>query len=46
MGFSSVSLSQEEASYRCGGELKRLVEDVNIPSTLKDLTYRMMRLKV
>lgn len=35
MGFSSVSLSQEEASYRCVGELKRLVEDVNIPSTLK-----------
>ena len=35
MGFSSVNLSQEEASYRCVAELKRLVEDVNIPSTLK-----------
>lgn len=35
MGFSSVNLSQEEASYRCVAELKRLVEDVNIPSTLQ-----------
>ncbi|MEH7119613.1 iron-containing alcohol dehydrogenase [Neobacillus vireti] len=35
MGFSSINLSQEEASYRCVGELKRLVEDVNIPSSLK-----------
>jgi len=35
MGFSSTNLSQEEASYRCVAELKRLVEDVNIPSTLK-----------
>lgn len=35
MGFSSANLSQEEASYRCVAELKRLVEDVNIPSTLK-----------
>jgi transcriptional regulator with AAA-type ATPase domain len=30
-----VNLSQEEASYRCVEELKRIVEDVNIPSTLK-----------
>jgi alcohol dehydrogenase len=35
MGFSSVNLSQEKASYRCVAELKRLVEDVNIPSSLK-----------
>ncbi|MFC7685676.1 iron-containing alcohol dehydrogenase [Ureibacillus sp. GCM10028918] len=35
MGFSSVNLSQEEASYRCVAELKRLVEDVQIPSTLQ-----------
>ncbi|MDN4492257.1 iron-containing alcohol dehydrogenase [Ureibacillus aquaedulcis] len=35
MGFSSVNLSQEQASYRCVAELKRLVEDVNIPSTLQ-----------
>ncbi|WP_026566755.1 iron-containing alcohol dehydrogenase [Bacillus sp. UNC41MFS5] len=35
MGFSSVNLSQEEASYKCVAELKRLVEDVNIPSSLK-----------
>lgn len=35
MGFSAVNLSQEEASYKCVDELKRLVEDVNIPSTLK-----------
>ena len=35
MGYSSTNLSQEEASYRCVAELKRLVEDVNIPSTLK-----------
>lgn len=35
MGFSSMNLSQEEASYKCVAELKRLVEDVKIPSTLK-----------
>lgn len=35
MGFSSANLSQEEASYKCVAELKRIVEDVNIPSTLK-----------
>ena len=35
MGFSSANLSQEEASYKCIAELKRLVEDVNIPSTLE-----------
>ena len=35
MGFSSANLSQTEASYLCVAELKRLVEDVNIPSTLK-----------
>ncbi len=35
MGFSSMNLSQEEASYKCVAELKRLVEDVKIPSTLR-----------
>ncbi|MGE6513876.1 iron-containing alcohol dehydrogenase [Lysinibacillus sphaericus] len=35
MGFSSVNISQEEASYKCVAELKRLVEDVGIPSSLK-----------
>ena len=35
MGFSSINLSQEEASYKCVAELKRLVEDVGIPSSLK-----------
>lgn len=35
MGFSSTNLSQEEASYKCVAELKRLVEDVHIPSSLK-----------
>jgi len=35
MGFSSANLSQEEASYKCVAELKRLVEDVKIPSTLQ-----------
>ena len=35
MGFSSMYYSQEEASYKCVDELKRLVEDVGIPSTLK-----------
>ncbi|WP_107924967.1 iron-containing alcohol dehydrogenase [Lysinibacillus parviboronicapiens] len=35
MGFSSINLSQEEASYKCVLELKRLVEDVGIPSSLK-----------
>ena len=34
MGFSSANLSQEEASYKCVAELERLVQDVNIPSTL------------
>lgn len=35
MGFSTAQLSQEEASYKCVEELKRLVADVNIPLTLK-----------
>lgn len=35
MGFSTGQLSQQEASYKCVEELKRLVEDVNIPLTLK-----------
>ncbi|MER2261575.1 MAG: iron-containing alcohol dehydrogenase [Psychrobacillus sp.] len=35
MGFSSSNLSQEESSYKCVAELKRLVEDVGIPSTLQ-----------
>jgi alcohol dehydrogenase class IV len=35
MGFSSNQLSQEEASYKCVEELKRLVADVNIPLSLK-----------
>ena len=35
MGISSEYLSQEEASYKCVDALKQLVQDVNIPSTLK-----------
>ncbi|MCY9547234.1 iron-containing alcohol dehydrogenase [Lysinibacillus xylanilyticus] len=35
MGISSAYLSQEEASYKCVDALKQLVQDVNIPSTLK-----------
>lgn len=35
MGYSSVNISQEEASYRCVSELKKLVVDVGIPSTLQ-----------
>ena len=35
MGISSAYLSQEEASYKCVDVLKQLVQDVNIPSTLK-----------
>lgn len=35
MGFSSNQLSQQQASYKCVDELKRLVEDVGIPSTLQ-----------
>lgn len=35
MGFSSTNLSQKNASYKCVAELKRLVEDVNISSSLK-----------
>lgn len=36
MGFSSVNLSQEDASYKCVEELKRLVRDVGIPTSLKE----------
>lgn len=35
MGFSTNQLSQQEASYKCVEELRRLVEDVNIPLTLQ-----------
>lgn len=35
MGISSAYLSQEEASYKCIDALQQLVQDVNIPSTLK-----------
>lgn len=35
MGFSSTNLSQEEASYKCVLEFKHLIENVNIPSTLR-----------
>jgi len=35
MGFSSTNLSQEEASYKCVLKFKNLIENVNIPSTLK-----------
>lgn len=35
MGFSSNQLSQQEASYKCVEELKRLVADVNIPLNLQ-----------
>ncbi|WP_413378080.1 iron-containing alcohol dehydrogenase [Alkalihalobacillus sp. 1P02AB] len=36
LGFSSVNLTIGEASYKCVEELRKLVRDVNIPSTLKD----------
>ncbi|WP_342534910.1 iron-containing alcohol dehydrogenase [Lysinibacillus sp. FSL K6-1151] len=35
MGIASAYLSQEEASYKCVDALQKLVQDVNIPSTLK-----------
>lgn len=35
MGISSAYLSQEESSYKCVDALKQLVQDVNIPATLK-----------
>ena len=35
MGVSSNQLSQEQASYKCVDELKRLVADVNIPLNLQ-----------
>lgn len=35
MGVSSNQLSQQEASYKCVEELKRLVADVNIPLNLQ-----------
>lgn len=35
MGVSSAYLSHEEASYKCVDVLQQLVQDVNIPSTLK-----------
>jgi len=40
MGISSVYLSQEEASYKCVDALQQLVQDVNIPSTLKGFNIR------
>ena len=36
MGGSSVYLSEEEASIRCVEEIKRLVQDLGIPTTLGD----------
>lgn len=36
LGFSTTNVSQEEASKQCVSELKRLVEDIHIPSTLQD----------
>ncbi len=36
MGFSSSQLSQEEASFKCIEELKKLVNDVGIPLSLKE----------
>ena len=35
MGFSPSGMSQQEASKACVRELKRLVEDIQIPSTLQ-----------
>ncbi|MFJ7697814.1 iron-containing alcohol dehydrogenase [Lysinibacillus fusiformis] len=35
MGLASAYLSQEEASYKCVDALQQLVQDVNIPFTLK-----------
>ncbi|MGN7178133.1 alcohol dehydrogenase [Paenibacillus sp. FSL R5-0490] len=35
MGFSSMKLSQVEASLKCVEELERLVKDVNIPHALR-----------
>ena len=35
MGGNSSFLSEEDASYKCVDELKRIVEDVGIPSSLK-----------
>ncbi|MEK3854969.1 iron-containing alcohol dehydrogenase [Cytobacillus sp. FSL H8-0458] len=35
MGFSSMKLSQVEASLKCIEELERLVKDVNIPQALR-----------
>ena len=40
IGISSVYLSQEEASYKCVDALQQLVQDVNIPSTLKGFNIR------
>ncbi|MCD7035404.1 iron-containing alcohol dehydrogenase [Metabacillus sp. GX 13764] len=36
LGTHSAFLSEEEASYQCVKDLKRLVEDVGIPSTLAE----------
>lgn len=38
MGFSPSGMSQTEASQACVRELKRLVEDINIPSTLQEFS--------
>lgn len=36
MGFNPIQLSEEDASIKCVEELKRLVKDVQIPTSLKD----------
>lgn len=38
MGFSPSGMSQTEAFKACVRELKRLVEDSNIPSTLQEFS--------
>ncbi|GAB0171595.1 iron-containing alcohol dehydrogenase [Lysinibacillus sp. CTST325] len=46
MGISSTYLSQEEASYKCVDALKQLVQDVNIPSTLKGFNIPELALEL
>lgn len=45
MGFCAINLSQEEASIKCVDELKRLVGDVHIPSTLQQFNIPKHALK-
>ncbi len=45
MGFNPIQLSEEEASIKCVDELIRLINDIEIPITLKDFQIEESDLK-